>query len=241
MFHLRWTVSRVSASLACGLIAFAIGLVGAFLSGSISSSFKTSGPNSISERMPAAPLREFRSRKASRESAGVIERPIQCHDQILKPVMKIMFKDSEVREEVNRRIEVDECTDLFEHTLADLNSDGVNEILVRGVPCGATGNCAFWIFQRRGQKYRVLERGGDYTDRAKMGDQILRTKTRGYYDILLRGHFSAAETGFYYLKFNGRKYELDRCLYEVPDYRSKKPKWHFITCDEFEASLNLEN
>jgi|GEM_PF-4088390 len=167
---------------------------------------------------------------------------IRCTNDTLNRTIHILKRFKDFREDLDESVDVDNCKDLFELFLVDLNGDGTREIMLRAttVPfCGAVGNCGFWIFERHGNKYKLLLQASDYVDRVKMGDQILGSVTRGYHDILLRGHFSAGETGFYYMKFNGKKYVDGRCLYEVPNYKSKKLKWHFITCDEFYASLNL--
>lgn len=166
-----------------------------------------------------------------------IRQPLTCSDRKILPIWTVLLKDERIFETEYYPDESYDCSKIVQVHYADLNSDGTAEILVRGVIvplCGGVGNCAFWIFQKVGKQYRILLNASDYIDRSKLGEQILRARTNGYSDILLRGHFSAAHTGFYYLKFDGRKYRDSKCLYEVPDYGSEDYlHWKFITCDQF--------
>lgn len=166
-----------------------------------------------------------------------------CTDPKLRPIWNAIRRDREIREMLDYTTESPDCRDMFEVKYVDLNRDGRKEILLRATAiqfCGAVGNCAFWIFERKGSRYRILHEGSDYVDRSKMGEQVLRTKTKGYNDILVKGHFTAAHTGFYYFKFDGRKYKDSKCLYEVPYYDSKNNlRWKFITCTQFYREQGL--
>ena len=166
-------------------------------------------------------------------------REISCdHDRILGPVWKILMKGASFRESVIGS-DASYCEDVLDVALIDVNGDAQPEIFLWAKTfafCGAVGNCDIWIFQKRGSKYRMLLHGDDYIDRAVMGEQLLRTKTRGYYDLLLKGHFSAAHTSFSYYKFDGRRYVEERCLYEVPKYDTRNElDSEMITCKEFES------
>jgi len=125
--------------------------------------------------------------------------------------------------------------------MADLNGDGNKEVLVRGKNfqvCSGVGNCGFWVFERTGSKLKLLLSASDYADISDLGDQVLKSQTNGYSDLLLMGHFSVSNTGLYTYKFDGVKYVEARCRYEVPNY--KTPEEHdgeIITCKEFERRL----
>ena len=169
---------------------------------------------------------------------------LTCTHRSIRPVWSTLLDDELIRESADFPDVESDCAGIVEALHLDLNSDGVNEILVRGkaVPlCGAVGNCAFWIFKKQGRRFRLIFEGSDYVDRAEMGEQILKTKTNGHFDLLLRGHFSAAHTGFYYYKYDGKKYRPSRCLYEVPKYSKLDDKtyWKFITCEEFYREQGL--
>ncbi|MGQ0541454.1 MAG: hypothetical protein ACT4O9_06340 [Blastocatellia bacterium] len=148
-----------------------------------------------------------------------------------------------MREILDYTTQSPDCRDVFEIKHVDLNRDGRKEILVRSTTaqfCGAVGNCDFWIFERRRSGLRMLLHGDDYWDVTKMGDQVKRTRTNGYSDILLKGHFSVSETSYSTYKFNGRKYVETKCLYETPkEHNGDKTTWEFVTCKEFYRERGL--
>ena len=80
----------------------------------------------------------------------------------------------------------------------DLDGKGANEILVWGGYgfCGGTGNCAYWIFKKVGTRYREILETSDLIEVNDLGDQILRSKTNGFNDILVKGHINASDTHF---------------------------------------------
>ena len=167
-----------------------------------------------------------------------------CDDSKIKPIWLALHKDSEFRERIDEMFEEHDCKDMFEIYRTDLNRDGRKEVLVRGAItefCGGVGNCMFWVMQKRGRGYKILISASDYVDRSDMGGQILRKSSKGYSDILLKGHFSAAETSFSYYKFDGRRYRESKCLYELPvSYNGDEPVWGFISCKEFTRRLDAE-
>lgn len=171
------------------------------------------------------------------------QEPAPCAHRILEPLWEILMKQKDFRENIAIGNGGTYCGDIFEIAFIDVNGDREKEVFLRGrIPalCGAVGNCAFWILQKRGSKYRIILESSDYIDRNEMGEQLLRTQTRGYTDLLLKGHFSAGETSFSYYKFNGRRYVEARCLYEVPNYATEDDNdWHFITCKQFYEGLGL--
>jgi hypothetical protein len=99
---------------------------------------------------------------------------------------------------------------------SDLNADGTPKILVRGKYdlCGATGNCAFWIFAKRGKGYHKLLAASDYFEIRQLGDQIINHQTNGYRDISVKGHITASNTSYQTFQFNGRRYVESRCIAE---------------------------
>jgi len=169
---------------------------------------------------------------------------IECSNKTILKFFPQILKDPEFLERNVTYQGPINCEELFEIKQIDLNRDGRKEILVRGatVPlCGGVGNCSFWIFAKYGNEYRSLLSASDYVDQSVMGNQVLKSSTKGYRDILIKGHFSAGATGFYYQKFNGRKYVESRCLYNVFDKEvNGKAKFKFITCEEFDKRLELE-
>ena len=177
-----------------------------------------------------------------------IEEPLRqelsCYDLHLLPVWNALKNDDEFSERVGHSNDSANCSDMLEVERVDLNRDGRKELLVRGKNfhlCGATGNCGFWVFEEGRTRPRMLLSASDYVDIAELGQQVLRSRTHGYSDLLLKGHFSAAETGHYTYKFDGQKYIQKRCMYEVPKYdRSNEVSWEMITCEEFDRRIERE-
>jgi len=167
-----------------------------------------------------------------------------CNDRRIQPIWKALRRDRSFREQLTFTYESQNCTAILEIYYKDLNRDGTPEVLVRGKTvdaCGGVGNCLFWILEKTRNGYRTLIASSDYVDRAAMGDQVRRASTRGYSDILLRGHMSASETTYSYYKFNGRRYVESKCLYELPvRYKGDEAVWGFITCTEFTRRLDAE-
>lgn len=184
-----------------------------------------------SPQMPAEPISELVAKKT------------YCHDPKLVGIWNTIRREKEVRELLDYTTESPDCKDMFEVKYVDLNLDRRPEILVRARTiqfCGAVGNCDLWVLDTTGKQYRVLLHADDYVDRSDMGEQVRPTKTHGYSDLLLKGHFSAGNTSFSTYKFDGKKYRESRCLYETYKYdEDNKPKWYFVKCSEFYRGQGL--
>lgn len=164
-----------------------------------------------------------------------------CEDQEILPVWKELIKDKSFQEWQWLEDESLNCADMIEVKQIDLNQDNREEILVRGSNfnlCSAVGNCAFWIFEQNGKRYRKLLYSTDQKSMTKMADQAVKTKTKGYSNITLKGHFSSSETIYEFYKFNGNKYQRNKCLAEIPiPGTHDNPKWEFIGCNQFFKQL----
>lgn len=161
-----------------------------------------------------------------------------CKDKRILPVWNLIKKDDYFQRQSGGTFFKPNCSDMFEILNFDLNKDGNKEIILRGKSsdlCGAVGNCGFWIFEKKGKRYRKILSASDYVDITEMGEQITRRKTKGYFDILLKGHWSASDTGYYTYKFNGQKYTKNKCLVEACVIcTGDNPKWKFMSCREYE-------
>ena len=176
------------------------------------------------------------------DSASVTHgRVLSCYDPTILPIWPELKHDEGFKDRLYQT-GVMNCSDMVEIEKVDLNFDGSAEFLVRGKGpylCSAVGNCGFWIFEETKSRPRTLLSASDNSDISQPGDQVSRARTRGYSDILLKGHFSAAETGYYTYKFDGQKYVESRCMYEVPKPRRQgEGSWELITCQEFERRNN---
>jgi hypothetical protein len=118
----------------------------------------------------------------------------------------------------------------------DLNRDGTDEILAKGKGpklCSATGNCGFWVFLKSSGRWRVILSGSDYDESDDFEGVVQRRSNRGYANILLKGHLSAAETIYRTYRFDGGRYIESRCMYEAPKVRRDGDGgWEMITCVE---------
>ena len=129
-----------------------------------------------------------------------------------------------------------DCAEMLEIKPVDLNADGAKELLVRGKYdlCGATGNCNFWIFAKRGERYRKLLSSSDYFEGRELGDQIVRSKTNGYRDISVKGHITASDTSYQNYRFTGHNYVASRCV--VESYLFSMNRRQIVNCKEFERN-----
>jgi hypothetical protein len=93
--------------------------------------------------------------------------------------------------------------------MIDLNHDGTAEIVAQGmVNCSATGNCPFWIFQKKARGWKLLleSEGQTFT--------IQKTSTNGFRDIVVTMHTSATESGLTDFRFSDGRY-YDRGCYDA--------------------------
>ncbi len=160
-----------------------------------------------------------------------------CKDKRILPVWNELMKDKDFTEGGSYG-ESGNCSDMFEVKYIDLNRDGQKEILLRGKNfnvCGATGNCGFWVFHKTGKIYRKILADSDYVDITEMGNQLKKSSTKGFRDILLKSHLSASDTAYSTYKFDGRNYKETKCMVEACVVcTGENPKWEFISWQEYE-------
>lgn len=86
----------------------------------------------------------------------------------------------------------------------DLDGDGTEEVFVAGTGiffCGASGNCAAWIYRPLpGGGWRRLHGGGG------LGLEILEERTNGHPNLMEGAHFSAFEQYETTYAYNGERY-----------------------------------
>lgn len=193
------------------------------------------------KKLPESQINSSSQDKVEKRETTEFRKPF-CRDKRILPVWTLMQKDQYFKRQSGGRFIEPNCADMFEVFYYDLNQDGKNEILLRGKSpdlCGAVGNCGFWIFEKRGKKYRKILTDADYAEITEMGNQIRREKTNGYHQIITKGHWNVSDTRHSIFVFNGQRYVESKCLVDyyvrgtTPD-----PKWKFITCGEYEK---LEN
>ena len=90
-----------------------------------------------------------------------------------------------------------------------LAADGTRQILVRGSGsclCGAQ-NCGFWIYRKKNRQDELLLKGAGSTR-----VRATRNSVNGYRDIVSESHASAIETIIRTYRFDGKEYQLARCV-----------------------------
>lgn len=167
---------------------------------------------------------------------------LSCRDEKIIPVWKELLRDKYFREWEQNFHESLDCKDMIETKEFDLNQDNKQEILIRGKNfnlCSAVGNCGFWIYKRKGNRYKRLLYSTDYTDVTELPNQVKRNKTKEYFNILLKGHYSASDTIYTYYIFDGQKYRENKCLVDACVICSgDNPTWEFVSCKKFFKRFN---
>jgi hypothetical protein len=105
----------------------------------------------------------------------------------------------------------------------DLSGHGRNEVIAQGGACSPTGNCAFWVLQRKRDAYHVI-----LSADSKQTFTVQPTKTNGFHDLVLGMHGSAFDAGLTLYKFDGSEYRDVDCYearWEVPD---EKGEFHHL-------------
>jgi hypothetical protein len=93
--------------------------------------------------------------------------------------------------------------------LADLNGDGVPEVIFQGSGsefCGGSGNCSFFIFEKSSHGYRKLL---DVPGIQRIA--IDPKASEGYRDLFLTVHDSAYEQTIFQYRFKSGKYRKANC------------------------------
>lgn len=162
-----------------------------------------------------------------------------CSDKKILPIWNELRKDKEFKQREKEFYQKADCSDLIEIDKIDLNDDGQKEFVIWGRYnfCGGTGNCALWIYEKKKDKFKQLLQSSAYYGESRWFE-AQKNKTNGYSNLLLKGHFTAAETTYSFYKFNGRKYVENKCLFEVYSMNEEKPS--FMTCKEYDEKTEKE-
>ncbi len=143
-----------------------------------------------------------------------------CSDKKLLPIWNELKKDKEFKEREKEFYQKADCSEMLHIQKADLNDDGQKEIILSGNNsnlCDAAFSCFYWIFEKKGNKYKQILRStatgyneiANYT--IKRGIEIGKTKSNGYRAIILRGGpgYQTFQSTF---RFEDNKYEEKECL-----------------------------
>jgi len=94
-------------------------------------------------------------------------------------------------------------------TPIQLAANRSRQILVKGSGlclCGAQ-NCGFWIYQKTGRNYDLLLKGTGSTKVV-----AARAAANGYRNVVSESHASASETIVRTYRYDGSRYQLQRCV-----------------------------
>lgn len=95
--------------------------------------------------------------------------------------------------------------------LADLDGDGINEVIVQGsgdLNCSPTGNCSFEVLKHSGPGFKKIAAG------TAQSFSITDHKTEAFSDLLLGMHSSAFRSDVRLFRFHGGRYRRAAC-YDV--------------------------
>ena len=225
---------RYTFYLAVALLAFGIGsfVVYQFYLKPEPKVAETSGTDIFMQRFDDVRV-EIKKRaleRSSKTQISVEKKTFTCGNKILSVVIDDLRRDKIFNEDFENYLEESDSSDcrsmLFIEQFVDLNSDGINEFIVRGnssLLCGGTGNCQTWIYKKSGSSYKkLLETSGEYL-------LIKKTSTNSYKDIFVKDHDSAYSSYQMTFKFDRNKYKESKCLY-VEDLLTNQK--YITTCAE---------
>jgi hypothetical protein len=148
-------------------------------------------------------------------------------------IVALVFKDISPKQCVFPGRSLETVTDTIGIARAALHTNAPEQLLVQASDachCGGTGNCAFWVLERRGKGFRVLLE-------TEMVQQfsVEQSRSNGYLDIMTATRDGASHQGLVLYKFDGKKYRAADCAsveYEVKDDGSQAgpPKLTRMKC-----------
>jgi len=165
---------------------------------------------------------------------------LSCYDLNILPIWQALKKDSVFKERLQYSSGSLNCSEMLEVLRFDLNQDGKDEVIAQGKGlelCTPTGNCSFWVFELKKSGARTLLADYDFYPGLypEFGEQVQKSRTKGYSDILLAGHSKSDETSYRTFKYDGEKYFESRCLYEIPKMdRQREGSWELVACRELD-------
>ena len=133
-------------------------------------------------------------------------------------IVAVVFKDVSPNECISPERSLEEEIDAIRIARAALRTKIPEQLLVQASDachCGVTGNCVFWVLERRGKGFRVL------LEREMVrGFGVEPSRSNGYRDILTSSHDSITLEGLVLYKFDGKQYRATDCAsveYEIKE------------------------
>jgi hypothetical protein len=133
-------------------------------------------------------------------------------------IVAVVFKDVAPEECIFPGRSLEQEIDTIRIARAALHTKAPEQFLVQASDachCGGTGNCGFWVLERRGEEFHVLLK----TEMVQRFG-LEPSRSNGYRDILTSSHGSASLSGLVLYKFDGKQYRATDCAtveYEVKE------------------------
>lgn len=159
-----------------------------------------------------------------------MEDPIEHPVAIPQTVLHLLERDETVKECLEEQAPGKKgLASWFQAAAVDLNHDERPDLVLQPANfCLAGANIApFWIFRQERKGYTLLFKTHS------LGLRILRTATRGYFDL----ETGAASAVTFYgarFRFDGKSYRPRKCWEENLDEEESKRKPHYYRCVDAE-------
>jgi hypothetical protein len=133
-------------------------------------------------------------------------------------IVAVVFKDVSPEQCISPERSLEEEIDAIRIVRAVLHTKAPEQLLVQASDachCGVTGNCEFWVLERRGKSFSVLLE----TEMVQRFG-VEPSRSNGYRDLITSSHDSAALQGLVLYKFDGKQYRATDCAsveYEIKD------------------------
>lgn len=124
-------------------------------------------------------------------------------------IVAVVFKDVAPNQCIFPGRSLQQEIDTIRIARAALHTKAPEQLLVQASDschCGATGNCAFWVLERRGKGFHVL-----LETEMVQEFSVEQSRSNGYLDIMTATHGSAALSGLVLYKFDGKQYGAADC------------------------------
>jgi hypothetical protein len=138
-------------------------------------------------------------------------------DQLEKAVVLQLRRDDDLVDDLTEK-QVQDLAGETRIELVDLNGDDKPEIIAQANglgPCGGTGNCIFWIFERTGDGLKLLLSTNDRSQITFEKILIRPWSTNGYRDIVLGSHSNASSRNLVWFQFSNGEYRIHACYYST--------------------------
>ena len=239
------TTVRFVLSLALALLTFFIGVGVVRAAEMIASLLSAPAYVELPENIGVSSSENFHALMPPGGEVTVGEgRVLSCYDPNILRVWKELKKDEVFKALLSRATGHMSCSAILLTTERDLNNDGKKEILATAkgpLLCGKADTCGFWVFEAGNAKLKTLLAVDGALSGMTLGEEVQRTRTRGYTDVVVALDMFTNQTNFRTYKFDGKQYVESSCSYEVMKWpRDGEGLWKLISCKEFDKETGYK-